>query len=101
MELNKMLNQIVNEDLQTKSFSIKLQPTLPQSSMDKEIGSDELTDRDRIEIALEMLYGVKNYVHGLNRTMQCLEDLIECCDAEENDEEGDEFSDNDDDEEDY
>jgi hypothetical protein len=48
-----------------------------------------------------MLYGVKNYVHGLNRTMQCLEDLIECCDAEENDEEGDEFSDNDDDEEDY
>lgn len=93
MELNKKLTEILNEDLApTKTFAITLKPSEDSS---EEMG-EELCDRDRIEIALEMLYGIKDYVHGLNRAVQSLEDLLECCDAENYDEEDDEFEDLDD-----
>lgn len=95
MELNKKLTEILNEDLApTKTFAITLKPSADTS---EEMGEHEdLCDRDRIEIALEMLYGIQDYVHGLNRAVQSLEDLLECCDAEDYDEEDDEFEDLDD-----
>ena len=95
MELSKTLTEIINEDLApTKTFAITLKPSGEPS---EEMGEHEdLCDRDRIEIALEMLYGIKDYVHGLNRAVQSLEDLLECCDEENYDEEDDEFEDLDD-----
>lgn len=77
MEINEILKNVIMEN-----------EVIAESDnyMDEE-EHDRLSDCDRVEIALEMLYGVKNNYPGLASIIIRLEEL---CDSMEEDEESEE-----------
>jgi ABC-type uncharacterized transport system fused permease/ATPase subunit len=85
MEINEILKNVIMEN-----------EVIAESNnyMNDEEEHDRLSDCDRVEIALEMLYGVKNNYPGLASTIIRLEELCDL--VEENSDE--EYEDSEDDE---